>query len=172
MEFTETSKGKPLLIFNRHQYIVDYTNKKQVTYWRCIDYKKKRCKGRISTENNNILSEVSHVCLPDDATNEVRKHLVNAKKRARETDSSISKIYAEEVGQLFNRGYDFVTTMPWHRSTKQSLHRIRRKSMRPKRDPVYPEGVNLQQQYLDTIGGGIVDAEHKTHFEERRYLIY
>ena len=37
---------------------------------------------------------MGHVCLPDDAAIEV-----NARKRARETDSVISKIYVEAVGQ-------------------------------------------------------------------------
>ena len=53
---------------------------------------------------------------------------MNARKREREMDSAISKMYVEEIGQLFNRGHDFVIAMPSHTSTKQLLDRVRRKS--------------------------------------------
>ena len=88
-----------------------------MTFWKCIECKRKHCKGKLSTQNNTILSEV---CLPDDVAIEVRKHLVNPRKWAMETDSAISKIYVEEVGQLFNRGYDFVTSMLLHTRTNNS----------------------------------------------------
>ena len=78
-------------------------------------------KGSTVKEDFLPRSEVEHVSLPGDAVIEVRKLLMNARKRARETDSVISKIYVEDVGQIFNREYDFEIAMSSHTSTNQSL---------------------------------------------------
>lgn len=172
MEFSETTKGKPLVIYNGHQYVVDYTNKEEVTYWRCINFIKNKCKGRLKTKNNTVLGEGSHVCIPDEAANEVRKHFVNAKKRARETDTTISTIYAEDVGQLFNRGYDLVTSLPSHRSAKQSLHRIRRKNMGPIKDPTDSEGIILQENHLLMNDGSNFLLEDDNRGPNDRILVF
>ena len=143
-----------------------------MTYWRCVDYKKSKCKGRISTKNNTIVGEATHVCIPDEAATEVRKSVVNAKKRARETDNTISKIYAEEVGPLFNRGYDLVTSLPSHRSAKQSLHRIRRKSVGPTKDPVDSEGIRLEENDLLMNDGKNFLLEDDNRGPKDRILVF
>lgn len=135
------------MIYKSYQYLVDYTNKAGVTHWRCVNFKRK-CKGRLSSRNELVLQETSHTCIPDDAANEVRKHFVSAKRRAEETDTSVSAIYAEEIGPLFNQGYDIVTSLPSHRAAKQSLHRIRRKNMGSTQDPTDAAGIFLQDRHL------------------------
>ncbi|GBM08272.1 hypothetical protein AVEN_82950-1 [Araneus ventricosus] len=49
------------------------------------------------------------------------------RRRVRETDPSVSKIYQEEVSPLFQNGYEILTEIPTLSSIKSSLHKPKRR---------------------------------------------
>lgn len=67
-----------------------------------------------------------HCCTPNLAEVEVSIQRTAAKKRARKDDADISKIYREEMGTMFDQGYEFVAEVPLFGSMKSTLYRHRR----------------------------------------------
>lgn len=125
MEIVETSKGKPMVLYKGYQFR-QYRRNGEVITWLCLNEKTCKCKGRMATRNGEILKFVEHTCKPDLAKCEVKKHVAIARKRAKEEVLPIAQIYKEEVGQLVNRGYEFITDIPTYSSVKSSLYRLRR----------------------------------------------
>ena len=94
----------------------------------------------LKTKDGEVLRSNEHQCgAPDDAHLEVQKTINPAKKRAREEDTSISKIYSEELRDLHNRGYDFVTEVPEQQVTKRTLYYHRAKKKEIKKDRNHPK---------------------------------
>lgn len=168
MEIIETSKKKPCALYEGHRYIINRVNKENIISWRCSNYKKLKCKGGLTSRNQTILTEVKHSCVPDIAANEVQKQLSNAKKRAREENVPISTIYTEEVGPLFNRGYELVTEMPSQLVSKITLHRIRRQSQGIQKEPGRSEDINLPPELVKmNDGSDFLLADDSTVGQER-----
>ncbi|KAF0759758.1 MULE domain-containing protein [Aphis craccivora] len=86
IEIIETTKGKPLAIFNGYQFR-KYRQNENGTVWVCLNKKKDTCKGRMRTKNIEIINFSDHLCKPDVATSEVKKQFNNARKRVREESS-------------------------------------------------------------------------------------
>lgn len=108
----------------------------------------------MKSKNGEVLSTSDHECdAPDEARLEVKKALQKAKKRAREEDTSISKIYNEELGELHNKGYEFVTEMPAQLTTKRDLYRQRCRSQGNQAEPEKREDLVLEEEFLNMKDG-------------------
>lgn len=83
IEIIETTKGKPLAIFNGYQFR-KYRQNENVTVWVCLKEKKDKCKGRMRTKNIEIIHFSDNSCKPDVATSEVKNNLIMQTKRVRE----------------------------------------------------------------------------------------
>lgn len=154
MEVTTTSHGKPCAHYEGYSYIVRRTKEDGTVIWRCSKQRSTRCRGMINTKDCNVLSSNEHQCgAPDDARLEVHKTLNQVKKRAREEDTLISTIYSEELGDLHNRGYDFVTEMPAQQVTKRTLYNHRAKSQGNQKEPKSSQEVDLQAEVLTMNDG-------------------
>ena len=77
----------------------------------------------MKTKNNGILQEIPHVCEPAIAECEVKKQVYSDKKRAREEETLVSKIYEQEVSKLHNQGLDLVSNIHVFANIKSSLYR-------------------------------------------------
>lgn len=154
MEVTTTSHGKPCAHFEGYSYVVKRRNVDGTVVWRCSKQQSKNCRGILKTKDSNILASNEHQCgTPDDSRLEVQRTLARAKKRAREEDTPIPTIYTEELGNLHNRGYDFVTEMPEQQSAKRTLYNHRASSQGKQTEPKSCNEVDLQPKQLTMSDG-------------------
>ena len=108
----------------------------------------------LKTKDGEVLSSNEHQCgAPDDAHLEVQKTINRAKKRAREEDTSISKIYSEDLSGLHNRCCDFVTEIPEQQVMKRTLYNHRAKSRGNKKESKSSREVVLQAEILTMNDG-------------------
>jgi len=75
-EVIETTKGHPLAIHDDYQYRKYQTNNANIITWVCLNEKKdEKCKGRLRTTGNKVLSVTNHKCKYDLAKIEVKKNI-------------------------------------------------------------------------------------------------
>jgi len=60
MEFIKSEKGKIKLIYNGYMYTFEKFGSEEKSIWKCDQYKKMKCKGRIHSLNNEILKEIRY----------------------------------------------------------------------------------------------------------------
>lgn len=154
MEVITTIHGKPCALYEGYSYIVKRSNEDGTVIWRCQKQRSARCRGTIKTKDGNVLSSNEHQCgAPDDARLEVKKSVNRARKRAREEDTSIFKIYSDELGELHNRGYDFVTEMPGQQIVKRTLYNHRAKLQGNQKEPKSSLEVELPAELVTMKDG-------------------
>lgn len=147
MEITSTNKGKPVAHFNGFAYREFRRKPDGLIVWRCQKERSTRCRGMLKSLNGEVMDVNDHSCgAPDAAQLEVMTRINQAKKRAREEDTSISKIYKEELGELHNKGYNFVTEMPHQLSAKRTLYGQRRKARGTQTEPKTREDIVLDEE--------------------------
>lgn len=87
----ETTKGHPLAIHDDYQYRKYRTNNANIITWVCLNEKKdEKCKGRLRTTGNKVVSVTNHKCNYDLAKIEVKKIYNIVKQRTLDTTSSPS----------------------------------------------------------------------------------
>jgi hypothetical protein len=150
----EVTTGKPCAHYEGYSFNVKKTLQDGAIIWRCLKQRSTRCQGVIKTKDGAVLSSSDHQCgPPDDARLEVHKKLSVAKKRAREEDTPISRIYLEEIVDLHNRGYEFVTEMPEQQVTKRTLYNQRNKSKGNQNEPKTTQEIDLSPDVLTMNDG-------------------
>jgi hypothetical protein len=71
--FSNTEKGKPVLIENGFDYIEERSHENK-TYWRCAQCNKQKCKARLHTINNTVCRRVGdHNHAPNPSINGIRQ---------------------------------------------------------------------------------------------------
>ncbi|KAL5239154.1 hypothetical protein ACI65C_006564 [Semiaphis heraclei] len=60
MEFIKSEKGNNKLIYNGYMNTFEKFGTEEKSIWKCDQYKKMKCKGRIHPLNNEILKEIQH----------------------------------------------------------------------------------------------------------------
>lgn len=154
MELTTTNKGKQCALYDGYSYNFKRQNAEGTIFWRCSKQRSKRCRGIMKSKTGEVLSTSEHQCgAPDEARLEVKKILQQAKKRAREEDTAVSKIYNQELGELHNKGYEFVTEMPAEPTTKRVLYQQRCKSQGNQAEPDKRDDVVLDEDILKMKDG-------------------
>ncbi|GBN25026.1 hypothetical protein AVEN_183069-1 [Araneus ventricosus] len=135
LEIIQTSKNLDCAIFDRHQYRLHRANKQNICSWLCIKGRSSNCLGTLKSKDGKVLHVSSHVCIPDVAATEIAKKLCTIEKRVREEEQSVSKIFPQEMGPLFNRGYDYVENIPTLPAVRAQLYRIKRKEQGTEVEP-------------------------------------
>ncbi|XP_049839929.1 uncharacterized protein LOC126284806 isoform X3 [Schistocerca gregaria] len=131
MEVITTTKGRPSAHYSGYAYRKFRESKDGVVTWLCLREKSDHCRGKIRSKNGEVFYVSEHSCgPPDDAALEVRKQCEKAKMRAREETTRLSEIYADEMGNLHNKGYDFFTAMPHSENMKRCLRYQRSQARR------------------------------------------
>lgn len=148
-EIMLTSKGKPCLILDGYQHRITMKNKNTIS-WLCLKNEKNKCNGRVKTNHQNvILSKTVHSCVPNLAEIQVKKTLQKCRKRVREEISvPVSKIFCEEMANIYNKGYDLVTESPAYKNAKTSLCSERRKILGTVENPEHSMDIKFNE---DTI---------------------
>lgn len=129
-----TNQGKPLALHEGYSYRLKKTFKNGNQRWLCSKERSKKCSGSVITAQGIIKKANDHVCKPDVAAVETRQKIQQAKKRAREENISASALFLQEMEPLFNKGYDFVTSIPSHSSLKRTFNRIKERVGGSKKD--------------------------------------
>uniref|UniRef100_A0A2S2P015 FLYWCH-type domain-containing protein n=1 Tax=Schizaphis graminum TaxID=13262 RepID=A0A2S2P015_SCHGA len=89
MEIIKSEKGRDLLCYNGYLYRFDKNSS-----WRCIECNTKKCRGRISLKDGQIIheSEKEHNHTPDIAKIEARKAMQFLKTTAKHTELSTQAV--------------------------------------------------------------------------------
>ncbi len=91
MDITTTTKGKPLLRFEGHEYLLDRTNKDGSQYWRCILHRKLKCHTTITTHNDTVKRFPSPLhCHETDLVRSMAKDLQKNMKASVRTQPGVS----------------------------------------------------------------------------------
>ena len=86
MEFTQTSKGKDMLIDGGYLYVFQKTLADDVQSWECTERRKNTCRARVKIQNDRIIDRVNqHTHAPNQTRVEVQKVRVSMKRRAETT---------------------------------------------------------------------------------------
>lgn len=154
MEVLTTNKGKPAAHYKGFAYRQFRKKTDGLIVWRCQKERSSRCRGMLKSKNGEVLEETEHSCAaPDTARLEVLKSINVAKKRAREEDTSVSKIYSEELGELHNKGYNFVTEMPLPLTIKRTMYTQRSSARGTQKEPKTREEIVLDEELLQMNDG-------------------
>lgn len=155
MEVIETTKGRPCALYNGFSYRKYRESKEGVITWVCLKEKSKKCTGRLKSKNQETVSVTEHQCgAPEVAAVEVKKQIHQTRKRAREENTRISKIYSDEMGLLHDKGYDFVTELPVEEHLKRNMRRQRSAALGNQADPKTREEIQLGEELLKMSDGG------------------
>lgn len=154
MELIVTEKGKPCALYNGYAYRKYRENKQGVVTWCCLQEKTSKCKGRIMSQDAEVIRVVDHQCVPDEASIDEKKAIFNVKKRTREeSDTQIRQIYNEEFNSLQNMGYEFVTSLPQFSNVRSSLYSIRSRAQGVQKEPKQPGEVTFDEETLKMSDG-------------------
>lgn len=102
LNFVKSERGKYMLVHDGFLYRFESKNDKK-TIWKCVENLKKKCKARIHTDENSILSDVtkiSHVHFPDIAKIEAKRAMENLKELAKKTELSTQSVVATVASEL------------------------------------------------------------------------
>lgn len=126
MEFLETKRGQPKLAYLGHKYTHLRDNKDSTKAWRCIN---RKCSGYLTSCNLEVIRQTPHTCVPDPASVDVEKCILQCKKRVREELTTVPKIFNSSLASIKDAGLEFVTEVPSFTSKKSALYRERRKAL-------------------------------------------
>ncbi|GBN13775.1 hypothetical protein AVEN_258101-1 [Araneus ventricosus] len=143
LEIIQISKKKDSAILYGNQYRLHRANKQNICSWLCIKERSSNCRGTLKSKDGKVLHVPSHVCIPDAAATEVAKKLCMIKKCFREEEQSVSRIYLQEMGPLFNRGYDYVENIPTLPAVRAQLYRVRRKEQGTAVEPKSSQDIEI-----------------------------
>jgi hypothetical protein len=154
MELIETEKGKPCALYNGYSYRKLRENKQGVVTWLYLKEKTSKCKGKLMSQDGEVIWVIDHQCVLGEASIDVKKTIYIAKKRAREDcDTQIRQIYNQEFHSLQNRGYEFVTCLPQYSNVRSSLYSIRDQAQGVQKEPKQPAEVVFDEETLKMSDG-------------------
>lgn len=118
--------GGKIFLRGGHQYCIHSQRKNGTYILRCSKYRRERCPGLITTEEDlkTVLKSNSHICRPDYVANEIALKIDHCKKEITETNKPVSAIYSNAQDDVGNG------IMPSFRSVKNALYRARKKEKR------------------------------------------
>ena len=100
MEFTQTSKGKNMLIDGGYMYVFQKDLANDVQSWECTERRKNTCRARVKLLNDQIVDRVNaHTHAPSGTQAEVQKVRVAIKRRAETTLDAPHRIISDGFAQ-------------------------------------------------------------------------
>lgn len=127
IEIIKTDRGGLKIVFNDYMYTKQKNLANNKIRWECVEKKKKKCKGSITTDQSilNVLKNIEHENhLPSSAQVEATKAILNMHTKAQNNFDTPSRVFAEETSNLSNEAMVLLTD---EKSIKRSLRRIRNK---------------------------------------------
>lgn len=125
VSFSESQKGKKLLLLNGNRYNLAVKHKSGRSNWRCVN--RKKCSASVSlNECNKIIKMSAHTCLPDMKRNAIIKKIVKCKKEVCRSMEPVGRIN-EKVFYHTNDEQIAPSDIPPLSSLKNTLLRARYK---------------------------------------------
>ena len=124
MEFTQTSKGRDMLIDGGYFYVFQKDLADDVQSWECTERRKKSsCKARLKLLNNQIIDRVNtHTHAPSGTRTEMQKVRTAIKRRAETTLDAPHRIISDGLAQASEA---VVVNMPRLDNVKRAVRRYR-----------------------------------------------
>ena len=126
VSFGVTSKGNPLLIHKQHEFIKHRKYATGNIQWRCKFYQSSKCQARVTTRNNEIVSN----CDPEHNHSGNKEHIlarqavVEMKDKMSEASATPSAVIASVITHLEP---NVLMALPRKQTLKRTLNRKRQK---------------------------------------------
>ena len=124
--FGITSKGKPSVLHKQYEFVKhrEYTNGN--IQWRCKSYQNSKCQARLTTKNDEIVSD----CDPQH-THDGNKENILARQAVAEMKDKMGEVSATTTAVIGSVSTQLesgvLTALPKKTSLKRTLHRKRQK---------------------------------------------
>ena len=146
MEYIKSSCGGTVLLYEGFRYQIDRRGTNDRIFWRCHD---RQCKGRLSTQNDQVLSSTPHNYPSNQVDNNTEQLKHVARENAKTSTEPVPAIFNDIVVHVaqYNDRDAMTTVLPTFSSYKSSLYRQRQKNY-----PELPEtasDVNLEGKWTD-----------------------
>ncbi|KAJ3617868.1 hypothetical protein MTP99_006956 [Tenebrio molitor] len=93
LQFVTSERGNPMLLYNGFIYKKEKTIGEK-TIWKCADYNKNRCPGRVHTMQEEMVRSTSHLHIPDAAKVQAKGAIANMKEMAKQIELSTQAVVA------------------------------------------------------------------------------
>ena len=124
--FGVTSKGKPLVIHKQYEFVKHRKYASGNIQWRCKFYQSSKCKARLTTRNDEIVSdcEPEHNHSGNKENVLARQAIAEMKEKMSEVSATSSAVIASVITQLEP---DVLMALPRKQTLKRTLNRKRQK---------------------------------------------
>lgn len=121
MEYCKTERGKDMLIYDGYLYIQEKVTVDK-TIWKCREWYKQRCRGRVHVSENRIFKSVSHNHVPDAGKVAVAKAVSKLKQKTSTTHLATKILAADTFAEIPEAA---VGQAPALKNLKRTIQRCR-----------------------------------------------
>lgn len=123
MEFVLSEKGRNKLKLNGFLFTVDRECKDGRIYWRCEHYRRKKCKSRVITINEQVENNETPHNHPADPIH-VGKQRIIAELKENAIEQNTASLHGIVCGKLHTVSENVLATLPPLQSVKRTLRRV------------------------------------------------
>lgn len=145
--YIKSQKGHKLLTLDGYNYRLEGENN-GVQYWKCTEYRKAKCTGRLNVMDGHIIKSSDHNHVPDQAKLQTRVVLNKIKERAQLTKESTHQIVAESTTSLSSA---VCGQLPSIKLIKRTIQRTRHHSDNPLPNPINLAELVIPEKLTRTI---------------------
>lgn len=166
LQYVTSARGKQLVAYNNFIYRKERLYREKC-YWKCIQYDKVKCPGRLQSVNEVVVKEVEHSHPADPTEVPVRNVLSEIRRLASETTDNPQNIIANTCGEL---DAPVLGQLPEFKMLKRTirLHRVRNGQVPG--DPASLRHLIIPQQYKLVNNKNFL--LHDSGPEENRILVF
>ncbi|CAG7723693.1 unnamed protein product [Allacma fusca] len=160
LTFLKSQKGSDNLVFSGFVFTKDGGNKNEgTTYWKCTEYKRIQCRGRVTTKDDKVIRHTDHNHTADIAKIECKNALAGIKRKAISTLHPPTKIIADMSNEISVAASGKLPTVS---SICRTIQRTRRDSNCPTALPKSLTEMTIPVEYMQ------IDISGKT----KEFLLY
>lgn len=168
MEYSVTERGHKMLIKDGYRYIQERQMEFK-TIWKCQQWYKNKCKGRLHVYQDEILKSTCHNHVPDAAKIQVCKSIADLKERACTTASGTRSIIADTIVGIPEAA---IGDMPMIKSMKRTVQRCRNQVQSHPSNPRTLADFHPAAPYTETCDGLKFLLKDTGHSSQDRMLIF
>ena len=150
LHFIDSEKGKKKLVVGGYFFYKDKEREDKI-YWKCEKYHKIKCKARVTTCDDEIVTEVTghnHIC--DAAESEAQKIVENIRKKAKSSTEAPHALLSNELKHCSEAA---ACKLPKTQTLKRTIRSIRFKNNCLPPLPQCQSDLTLTSEYTKTFRG-------------------
>jgi hypothetical protein len=148
LQFVTSERGNPMLLYNGFIYKKEKTIGEK-TIWKCADYNKNRCPGRVHTMQEEMVRSTSHLHIPDAAKVQAKGAIANMKEMAKHIELSTQAVVANISSGLPPASSAQLSSIS---ALKRTIQRVRKVAENVPADPRNLREFNLPEEYKNVDG--------------------